>query len=150
MTLKDAAGHGPVHPGSVESWLYRQDGMFIGGHSDLLGRVTVRDAQLTSLGAVESTIERRPGILGQEHLPPTLLRLSVGSRRSRTCGPISIGRCIASDAREDMPVTGNKVWLITGAGRRGRGAHLETKANALLTDAHSPRELSIALEHQDG
>jgi cystathionine gamma-synthase len=32
----------------------------------------------TSLGAVESTIERRAIIPGQEHLPPTLLRLSVG------------------------------------------------------------------------
>jgi cystathionine gamma-synthase len=32
----------------------------------------------TSLGAVESTIERRATIPGQEHLPPTLLRLSVG------------------------------------------------------------------------
>lgn len=32
----------------------------------------------TSLGAVESTIERRAGISGQEHLPPSLLRLSVG------------------------------------------------------------------------
>lgn len=32
----------------------------------------------TSLGAVESTVERRAGIPGQEHLPPSLLRLSVG------------------------------------------------------------------------
>lgn len=32
----------------------------------------------TSLGAVESTIERRSGIPGQEHLPASLLRLSVG------------------------------------------------------------------------
>ena len=32
----------------------------------------------TSLGGVESTIERRAAIPGQEHLPPTLLRLSVG------------------------------------------------------------------------
>ena len=32
----------------------------------------------TSLGAVESTMERRANIPGQEHLPPTLLRLSVG------------------------------------------------------------------------
>jgi cystathionine gamma-synthase len=32
----------------------------------------------TSLGAVESTIERRARNPGQEHLPPTLLRLSVG------------------------------------------------------------------------
>ena len=32
----------------------------------------------TSLGAVESTIERRASVPGQEHLPPTLLQLSVG------------------------------------------------------------------------
>ncbi|MFV2039813.1 MAG: PLP-dependent transferase, partial [Acidimicrobiales bacterium] len=32
----------------------------------------------TSLGVVESTIERRALTEGQEHLPPTLLRLSVG------------------------------------------------------------------------
>ncbi len=32
----------------------------------------------TSLGAVESTVERRAAIPGQEHLPPSLLRLSVG------------------------------------------------------------------------
>lgn len=41
-----------------------------------------RDVRLirhaTSLGAVESTMERRAAIPGQEHLPPTLLRLSVG------------------------------------------------------------------------
>ena len=33
---------------------------------------------VTSLGGVESTIERRAKLAGQEHLPPTLLRLSVG------------------------------------------------------------------------
>ncbi len=32
----------------------------------------------TSLGGVESTIERRAKLVGQEHLPPTLLRMSVG------------------------------------------------------------------------
>ncbi len=32
----------------------------------------------TSLGAVESTIERRAAVSGQEYLPPSLLRLSVG------------------------------------------------------------------------
>lgn len=32
----------------------------------------------TSLGSVESTIERRAAVAGQEHLPPALLRLSVG------------------------------------------------------------------------
>ncbi|MGH9132494.1 MAG: trans-sulfuration enzyme family protein [Ilumatobacteraceae bacterium] len=32
----------------------------------------------TSLGGVESTIERRAKLPGQEHLPPTLLRLAVG------------------------------------------------------------------------
>ena len=32
----------------------------------------------TSLGGVESTIERRAALAGQEHVPPGLLRLSVG------------------------------------------------------------------------
>ncbi len=32
----------------------------------------------TSLGGVESTIERRAKLVGQEHVPPGLLRLSVG------------------------------------------------------------------------
>ncbi len=32
----------------------------------------------TSLGGVESTMERRAGLAGQEHLPPGLIRLSVG------------------------------------------------------------------------
>jgi cystathionine gamma-synthase len=32
----------------------------------------------SSLGAVESTMERRASNAGQEHLPPSLLRLSVG------------------------------------------------------------------------
>jgi cystathionine gamma-synthase len=32
----------------------------------------------TSLGALESTIERRASVPGQEHVPPALLRLSVG------------------------------------------------------------------------
>jgi len=32
----------------------------------------------TSLGSVESTMERRAAVHGQEHLPPSLLRLSVG------------------------------------------------------------------------
>ena len=32
----------------------------------------------TSLGGVESTVERRAALPGQEHLPPSLLRVSVG------------------------------------------------------------------------
>jgi cystathionine gamma-synthase len=54
---------------------------------DVRGDASVADAvcsevqliqHATSLGAVESTIERRASVPGQEHLPPTLLRLSVG------------------------------------------------------------------------
>ena len=37
----------------------------------------------TSLGGVESTIERRAAIPGQTHLPPGLLRLSVGCEHPR-------------------------------------------------------------------
>ena len=53
---------------------------------DVRGDASVADAvcaglkviqHATSLGAVESTIERRASISGQEHLPPTLLRLEV-------------------------------------------------------------------------
>jgi cystathionine gamma-synthase len=32
----------------------------------------------TSLGAVESTMERRAAVPGQDHLPSSLLRLNVG------------------------------------------------------------------------
>lgn len=54
---------------------------------DVLGDAATADAvcaglqliqHATSLGAVESTMERRASIPGQEHLPPSLLRLSVG------------------------------------------------------------------------
>lgn len=54
---------------------------------DVLGGAEVADqvcqnirliCHATSLGAVESTMERRAAIPGQEHLPPSLLRLSVG------------------------------------------------------------------------
>lgn len=54
---------------------------------DLRGGADVADAvcrsvrlirHATSLGGVESTMERRAAIPGQEHLPPSLLRLSVG------------------------------------------------------------------------
>ena len=54
---------------------------------DVRGGAAVADAvckairlirHATSLGAVESTMERRAAIPGQEHLPLSLLRLSVG------------------------------------------------------------------------
>jgi cystathionine gamma-synthase len=43
----------------------------------LCGALTVINSA-TSLGGVESTIERRARLAGQEHVPPSLLRLSVG------------------------------------------------------------------------
>jgi len=54
---------------------------------DIVGGAAAADAvcgsvrlirHATSLGAVESTIERRAKVPGQEHVPPSLLRLSVG------------------------------------------------------------------------
>jgi len=54
---------------------------------DVAGGAAVADAvcgavklirHASSLGAVESTMERRAANAGQEHLPPSLLRLSVG------------------------------------------------------------------------
>lgn len=46
--------------------------------ADAVCRETELIHHATSLGAVESTMERRAAIPGQEHLPPSLLRLSVG------------------------------------------------------------------------
>lgn len=46
--------------------------------ADAVCRSTELIHHATSLGAVESTMERRAAIPGQEHLPPSLLRLSVG------------------------------------------------------------------------
>lgn len=50
----------------------------------------------TSLGAVESTIERRAKVHGQEHMPPSLLRLSVGVEH---CDDIWADLKAALDAR---------------------------------------------------
>ncbi len=46
--------------------------------ADAVCRRTGLIQHATSLGAVESTMERRAAIPGQGHLPPSLLRLSVG------------------------------------------------------------------------
>ena len=46
--------------------------------ADLICRKVELIRHATSLGAVESTMERRAAVPGQQHLPPTLLRLSVG------------------------------------------------------------------------
>lgn len=46
--------------------------------ADAVCRGTSLIHHATSLGAVESTMERRAEIAGQEHLPASLLRLSVG------------------------------------------------------------------------
>jgi cystathionine gamma-synthase len=46
--------------------------------ADAVCRNTRLVRHATSLGAVESTMERRAAIPGQEHVPPSLLRLSVG------------------------------------------------------------------------
>jgi cystathionine gamma-synthase len=46
--------------------------------ADAVCRATRLIRHATSLGSVESTMERRAANPGQEHLPPALLRLSVG------------------------------------------------------------------------
>lgn len=65
---------------------------------DVLGGAHVADSvcrrtrlirHATSLGGVESTMERRAAIPGQEHVPPSLLRISVGIED-------------ASDLRDDL------------------------------------------------
>jgi cystathionine gamma-synthase len=48
------------------------------GAADHVCRATMLIRHATSLGGVESTIERRAVLPRQEHVPPSLLRLSVG------------------------------------------------------------------------
>lgn len=76
----------PSHPGhAVAKRLLKGFGTIISfdlrGGAEFADRVC-RQVRLirhaTSLGGVESTMERRAAIPGQEHLPPSLLRLSVG------------------------------------------------------------------------
>ncbi|MDY7102616.1 MAG: PLP-dependent transferase [Actinomycetota bacterium] len=63
------AGYGTIISFDVEGTAADAD--------EMIGRLElVRHA--TSLGGVESTIERRSRLAGQEHLPPSLLRMSVG------------------------------------------------------------------------
>lgn len=76
----------PSHPThAVASRVLKGFGTIIS--FDLLGGAEFADAvcrnarlirHATSLGAVESTMERRAAVPGQGHLPPSLLRLSVG------------------------------------------------------------------------
>lgn len=76
----------PSHPGhATAKRLLKGFGTIISfdlrGGAEFADRVC-RNVRLirhaTSLGGVESTMERRAAIPGQEHLPPSLLRLSVG------------------------------------------------------------------------
>lgn len=60
--------------GAIISFDLRGDAAF----ADAVCRNVRLIRHATSLGAVESTMERRAAIPGQEHLPPSLLRLSVG------------------------------------------------------------------------
>jgi cystathionine gamma-synthase len=46
--------------------------------ADRVCRSTRLIRHATSLGGVESTMERRAALPRQEHVPPSLLRLSVG------------------------------------------------------------------------
>lgn len=59
------------------------------GAADAVCRRTRLILHATSLGGVESTMERRAAVPGQGHLPPSLLRLSVGIED-------------ASDLKEDL------------------------------------------------
>ena len=60
--------------GTIISFDLRGDAAF----ADAVCRNVRLIRHATSLGAVESTMERRAAIPGQGHLPPSLLRLSVG------------------------------------------------------------------------
>ena len=59
----------------------------------------------TSLGGVESTIERRAKLPGQEHLPPGFLRLSVGCEHIEDLwDDLANALAVASDLRRDTRI----------------------------------------------
>lgn len=76
----------PAHPGhKIASTFMRGFGGVVtfevegdAARADAVCRSLKIVRHATSLGAVESTIERRAAVPGQEHLPPGLLRMSVG------------------------------------------------------------------------
>jgi cystathionine gamma-synthase len=73
----------PTHAAARRQWKNFGAVISFDVHGDAAAADTVcANLQLiqhaTSLGAVESTIERRAAVPGQEYLPPSLLRLSVG------------------------------------------------------------------------
>jgi cystathionine beta-lyase/cystathionine gamma-synthase len=61
----------------------------------------------TSLGAVESTIERRSAIPGQGHLPPSLLRLSVGIEDAWAICGLILTRQYVSLHRDTVDIVAN-------------------------------------------
>ncbi len=65
--------------------------------ADRVCRATRLVRHATSLGSVESTMERRAAVPGQEHLPPGLLRLSVG---------IESGEDLVADLRQAFEQAG--------------------------------------------
>lgn len=65
----------------VESWLVSAGRDRRPGSPLRVPPIPVLVRHGTSPGAVESTIERRASIPGQEHLPQTLLRLSIRCSR---------------------------------------------------------------------
>jgi cystathionine gamma-synthase len=77
----------PSHPGHDLARRQMATGFGTVISFDVVGDAEAADAvcrrvelvqHATSLGAVESTMERRAAIPGQDHLPPSMLRLSVG------------------------------------------------------------------------
>lgn len=71
-------GH-PLGFGAVVSFEVRAGAMAADAVASALRVIT----HATSIGGVESTIERRAKLEGQEHLPPGLLRLAVGIEDAR-------------------------------------------------------------------
>ena len=57
----------------------------------------------TSLGGVESTIERRAKLPGQQHLPPGLLRLSVGCEHVEDLWDDLVGALAEANTRRTSP-----------------------------------------------
>jgi len=76
----------------------------------------------TSLGAVESTMERRAAIPGQGHLPPSLLRLSVGIEEVEDLWKDLEGALSTTDFEEAAG------WAVKAAARPNAFPHIHAIA----------------------
>ena len=94
----------------------------------------------TSLGSVETTIERRAAIPGQEHLPPRCCDSALAAKTSKTCGQTSTAPSSGAGRRHVVDLTVNRSpqnpWLSARTAHetdQSMGARLRATPSCIAT-----------------